>query len=353
MYQQLKETKSSSIGSKLETREESGHFLKSRSKSSINSPQLFNNINIINNRNNLKQQNFSFLKFGGLNHKMKLSSKKKILKYLDKTIKQLTKIKTIILDDKDGEENKYEYKEDKEEKEEKEEKENKEEEDFNEDDTEEEEKIKEEIKNKYIKIDLDKIGKNLERYKNKIDIDKKTINISYETNNYGIYPRHHNTNNTNNNNNKKGNKNSIKKLNKTITYDDLKCNIREKQKLQNINQKNFKNFKKTNILRKNKSEKYCKYDTLNTYTGDYFTYKRKKDENNYKIKNYDTEIKIPQLKIFHNFNNVNNKNTLNKINEEDNYYNNKINDNYNYNNNNENNQEKNNISDIANFEFSD
>ena len=337
LYQQLKETKSSSIGSKLETREESGHFLKSRSKSSINSPQLFNNINVINNRNNLKPKNFSFLKFNGLNHQVKLSSKKKILKYLDKTIKQLTKIKTIILDEKDCEEYKYDDKEDKEEKEDKED-------DINEDDT-EEEKIKEENKNKYIKIDLDKIGKNLERYKNKIDIDKRTINISYEANNNEIYPYHRIGNN------KKGNNNPIKKLNKTITYDDLKCNIREKQKLLNINHKNFKNFRKTNIIKRNKSEKNYKYNTLNAYTGDYFNYKRtnKKDDNNYKIKNYDTEIKIPQLKIFHNKNNVNNNNTLNKINEEEYFGYNNLNEKYN----NEYNQERNNISDIANFEFSD
>jgi hypothetical protein len=52
------ESKSSSIGSKLETREESGHFLKSRSKSSINSPQLFSGINLNKNINNYKINNY-------------------------------------------------------------------------------------------------------------------------------------------------------------------------------------------------------------------------------------------------------------------------------------------------------
>ena len=329
LYQPLKDTKSSSIGSKLETREESGHFLKSRSKSSINSPQLFNNINnnINNNKNNITQNKFSFLKFNKLDNKIKISSKKKILKYLDKTIKQLTKIKTIILDEKDCEEYKYD--------------DNKEEDNI--EDNTEEEKIKQEIKNKYIKIDLDKIGKNLEKFKNRIDIDKNTINISYEGNNYDLYPNY-------NANNKKEYKNSMKKLNKTITYDDLKCGVREKQKLLNMNQKNFKNFKKISAFKRNKSEKYYyKYNTLNDYNGDYFNYKRrtKKDDNNYRIKNFDTEVKIPQLNLFYTQTNQNingNNNTLNKINEEDNYLNNnKTNEN----------QEKNNISDLANFEFSD
>jgi hypothetical protein len=248
------------------------------------------------------------------------------LKYLDKTIKQLTKIKTIILDENDCEDYKYDYKED-----------------INDNESEEDEKIKEEMKNKYIKIDLSKIGKNLEKYRNKIDIDKNTINISYEGNNNEIYQYN------NNGMNKRGNKNSIKKLNKTITYDDLKCNIREKQKLLNINQKNFKNFKK-NVNKRNKSEKYNKYDTINTYTGEHYKYKGmiKRDDNNYRIKNYDTEVKIPKLKINFNPNNLDKKN-LNEVNEEDNYLNNNnINDKYI-----DENKEKNNISDLANFEFSD
>jgi hypothetical protein len=60
----------------------------------------------------------------------------------------------------------------------------------------------------------------LERYKNKIDIDKRTINMSYKANSNGINPDHCNA--TTN----KGNKNQIKKFNKTIAYDDLKYNIR-------------------------------------------------------------------------------------------------------------------------------
>ena len=85
-----------SIGSKLETKEESDHFLKSRSKSSINSPQLFCGINLIKNINNLKKKGFKFLKFDKMNNKAKITSKKKIIKYIEKTIKQLTKIKAII-----------------------------------------------------------------------------------------------------------------------------------------------------------------------------------------------------------------------------------------------------------------
>ena len=326
----LIETKSSSIGSKLETREESGHFIKSRSKSSINSPQLFNNnINFIKNLNKKK---FSFLKFDKINNnKIKISSKKKILKYLDKTIKQLTKIKTIILDEKDSEE---EYKEDK----------------YNEKNEEEINEEKEDNLNKYIKIDLLKIGKNLERYKNKIDIDKNTINISYEgNNNKQIYPYNYNGIN------KKGYKNTLKKLNKTITYEDLKSNIKEKQKLLQIEQKSFKNFKQFNFNKRNKSENN-KFNTINTYTGDYFGYKgifKNNDNNiNYKIKNYDTEIKIPKLNIKFNNNKNNNENIiLNKINEEDSYLNNdnnnKIKERYNIDN------EMDNNADIANFEFSD
>ena len=63
--------------------------------------------------------------------------------------------------------------------------------------------------------------------------------------------------------------------------------------------------------------------------------------NNYIIKNYDTEIKIPSL-------NINEKIVLNKINEEDNITNNnKSNERYKSDKNVDNN------SDIANFEFSD
>ena len=324
----LIETKSSSIGSKLETREESGHFLKSRSKSFINSPQLFNNINLINNINNLKKKNFQFLRFDKMNNKIKIASKKKILKYLDKTIKQLTKIKTIILDEKKCEEDKDNEK-------------NKEKE-INEENA-EDKKIQEEIQNKYIKIDLLKIGKHLDKYKNKIDIDKNTINISYEANNKEIYPYNNNTLN------KKLYKNTFKKLNRTITYDNLKSNVKEKQKLMQIEQKSFKNFKKFNFNKRNKSENNNKYNTINTYAYDYLGYKgmMKNNENNYTIKNYDTEIKIPKLNIGFN-KNENADVELNKIKEEDSYLNNENKTNGRYADN-----EGDNIADIANFEFSD
>jgi len=319
----LIETKSSSIGSKMETREESGHFKKSRSKSSFNSPQLFNNnnnINFENKNNNLIDKKFFFHKFDNINNKLKNSSKKKILKYLDKAIKQLTKIKTIILDDKDF----NEYKEDI----------------YNEE-GDEDNKIQEGINNKFIKI----IEKNLEKYKDNIDIDKNTINISFEGNNNEAYA--YNFNRLNN----KGIRQSLKKLNKTITYDDLKYNIREKQKLLNITQKSFKNFKKVNVNnRPNKSQIYRKYETINGYNNEYYNHKSgiNKNENNYKIKNYDTEINIPKLNINVNKNNINDNIELNKINEEDNIlnYNKKI-ERYNVDNEGDNN------ADIANFEFSD
>ena len=85
---------------------------------------------------------------------------------MDKTIKQLTKIKTIILDEKESE-----YQEDKSENNQNNENESEE--------NEEDEKIKEEIQNKFIKIDLSKIGKNLEKYKSKIDIDKNTYKYKF------------------------------------------------------------------------------------------------------------------------------------------------------------------------------
>ena len=330
--QHLLETKSSSIGSKLETREESGHYVKSKIKSGY-TQVLNNNIHFIKYNNNSKQKNFSFLKFDNLNHKLKVTSKKKILKYLDKTIKQLTKIKTIILDEKDNEE----YKEDKDNK------------IYNKDnnvneseDEEEDVKIKEEIQNTFIKIDLSKIGKNLEKYKNKIDIDKNTINISFEGNNKQILPYNYNALN------KRGNRYSLQKINKTITYDELKSNVKEKQKLLQMETKSFKNFKKLNIHKRNKSEN--KYNTLSTYTGDYLNYKYnyKNNDNNYRIKNYDTEIKIPKLNINFNGKNKNKNIELNKINEEDySLNNNKLNERYNVDN------EADNNADIANFEFSD
>ena len=331
--QQQIETKSSSLGSKLETREESGKYL--RSKSFINSQLFNNNIKFVKSKNNAKSKNFSFVKFNKTNNKynkMNFATKKKILKYLDKTIKQLTTIKTIILDDKDS----LDYKDDKEEN------------DINEE-TEEDEKLKEEIKNKFIKIDLEKIGKNLDKFKNKIDIDKNTINISYEGNQNDAH--YYNFNGLN----RKGNKEILKKLNKTITYDNLKANVQENKKFLNMNQKSFKNFKKLNLGKRNKSDKFRKYDTVSTY-GDFYNYNYKgnyKKIDNNKIKNYDTEITIPKLKFNFNKSGIDNDtaydNELNKIKEEKNYLNNeaKIKDRYNGDN------EADNNADIANFEFSD
>ena len=316
----------------MEAREESGHFLKSRSKSSINSPQLFDDINLTKNINNLKKKNVKFLRFDKINNKKitsKIASKIKILKYLEKTIKQLKKIKTIILDEKEREENKDNQKINKGE--------------INEE-NEDEGKKEEDLQNKYIKIDLLKIGKHLDQYKNIIDIEKNTINISYESNNKEIFPYNFNTLN------KKSNKSAFKKINKTITYDDLKSNVKEKQKLMQIEPKSFKNFKKLNFNKRNKSQNYNKYNTIYTCNYDYFDYKSimKNNENNYKIKNYDTEIKIPKLNIKFN-KNENTNIELNKINEDDNYLNNddhKNNERY------EDNEGDNNP-DIANFEFSD
>ena len=323
-FPQCIETKSSSTGSKLETREESSHYLnKSRSKSSIGSLQLFKkNINISKNKSKGLNNNFSFLKFDKINHnqnhklKLDISSKKKILKYLDKTIKQLTRIKTIILDEKDSED----YKE----------------EDINEEN--EFEKIQKKEKNKYNKIDLSKIERNLDRYKNIIGIDKNTINISMEGN----------SNNISNNNNNNGNGHTIKKLNRTITYDNLKCNVKENQKLLNITQKSFKNFKKLYENKRNKSEKYNnKYDTVGSYHGNNYNNIGFLKKNEYKINNYDTEITIPKLKINYNKNNINNESELSNIKEEE--YLSNIDNRYNINNDIEND----NNPDLANFEFSD
>ena len=303
----------------METGEESSHYLnKSRSKSSIGSLQLFkNNINLSKNKSKgLKKNNFSFLKFDKNNQnkklKLSISSKKKILKYLDKTIKELTKIKTIILDEKDSE---Y-YKE----------------EDINEEN--EIEKIQKEGKNKYNKIDLSKKELNLDKYRNIIDIDKKTININMEENNINIC----------NKNNSNGH--VIKQLNRTITYDNLKYNAKENQKILNITQKSFKNFKKLYGNKRHKSEKFNnKYQTVGSYHEDSYYYKGFLKKNDYKIKNYDTEIVIPKLKINYNKNKINSENELNNIKEEE--YLNNIDDVYNTKN------EKDNNSDLANFEFSD
>ena len=301
--------------------------MKSRSKSSINSPQLFSGINLNKNINNLKKKNFKFLKFDKINNKIKIASKRKILKYIEKTIKQLTKIKTIILDEEEAEKNKDNQKNNKGE--------------INEENK--DEKIKEDLENKYIKIDLLKIGEHLDKCKNIIDVDRNNINISYEANNKGIFPYYFNILN------KKPYKNAFKKINRTITYEDLKSNVKEKQKLMQIKQKSFKNFKKLNFNKRNKSENYNKYNTINIYNYDYFGCKSivKNNKNNYKINNYDTEIKIPKLNIKFN-KNENTNIELNKINEEDCNLNNDYKNNERYGDN-----EGDNNSDIANFEFSD
>jgi hypothetical protein len=308
------ETKSSSTGSKMETREESSHYMnKSRSKSSIGSLQLFKkNINIAENKSKELKNNFSFLKFDKINHnqnhriKLDISSKKKILKYLDKTIKQLTKIKTIILDEKDSE-------------------------DYKDEDINEENELG---KNKYNKIDLSKIERNLDKYKNIKEIDKNTINISMEGNNNDI-PKNNN-----------GNEHAIKKLNRTITYDNLKFNVKENQKLLNITQKSFKNFKKLYENKRNKSEKFKnKYETVDSYHGDSFNYTGFLKKNDFKINNYDTEVAIPKLKINYNKKNTNSESELNNINEKE--YLNNIDNGYYIDNDNDNNH------DLANFEFSD
>ena len=87
IYHQIIET--SSIGSKYETREESAHFV--RSKSSLN------NIHLIKKE---KEKNFikdfSFLKFKRKKDIDSLSPDKKLLKYVNKAIKQLNKIKILI-----------------------------------------------------------------------------------------------------------------------------------------------------------------------------------------------------------------------------------------------------------------
>ena len=278
LYQQLMETKSSSIGSKLETREASRHFSHHKMK-------IDNNFHFHQFKNN------------NINNKLTVLSKKKIIKYLDKTIKQLNRIKTIILDEKDSEES----------------------------------KIKEDINQKFIKI-IKKNNNKKDKDKNKDNDDLNNININFkgEGNKTEI-----------NQNNDKNSKNEIhiwKRLNRTITYDDLKCNVIEKQKLLNVTQKSFKDFKKNN---KKKNELYKKYETLNTYNGDCYNNHKEGIIKNYKIKNYDTEIKIPTL-------NINDNLKLNKINEEDNNnMNNKANERYKIDKNGDNN------SDIANFEFSD
>ena len=289
IYHQIIETKSSSLGSKYETREESAHFMKSKSS--------LNNILLIKKEKEKQKQkniikNFSFLKFERKQDKINISPDKKLLKYINKAIKQLNKIKILIIEKTKKKENLTEI------------------------------NSKENLNNNNIRIDLSKIGKNLKKYKNIIDIDNNRINLSFERNDkiLGI--------NNNINMDRKRNKYTFKKLNRTITYDDLKSNYKKENKAFNINKKN-----KMEFFNKNK------YNTIN-------------NEDKYKIKNFDTEIKIPKIDINY-IKKMKNNTELNLINEEDKDINNKnrLKDRYK----NENDAESNyyNNTDIANFEFSD
>ena len=283
---QIFETKSSSLGSKYETREESAHFLKS--KSSIKKEK---------EKEKKIIKNFSFIKFNKKDDKINLSPNKKLLKYINKAINQLNKIKNIIINVNNTKEENLSYN-----------------------------KLKENSENKYNKIDLSKIGKNLRKYKNIIDIDRNKINLSFERKNQTLE--------VNNNNyilNKKNKKTTFKKLNRTITYDDLRNNYKQ-------------GYKKFNINKINKINYMNKYNTINT-------------EDKYKIKNSDTEIKIPKIDINY-IKKMKNKKELNLINEEEKDINNKLKDRYKTENDGESNYYNDNkenatITDIANFEFSD
>ena len=267
-YHQIIETKSSSLGSKYETREESAHFV--RSKSSINNIQLIKKEKE-KDKNIIK--NFSFLKFGkkSNNKLLDLSPNHKLLKYINKAINQLNKIKILIKSQNQTKQNLNIIKT----------------------------KTKESSPSRNIRIDLSKIGKNLEKYKNIIRIDSNKINISFD----------------------KKNKNIFKKLNKTITYDELKS-------------KNKNWNKKLRINRINKIEYGNKYNTIN-------------NEEKFRIKNFDTEIKIPKINIYEEDKEINKKNKLKERYKNDNegessyYYEDKDKNNSNIN------------TDIANFEFSD
>ena len=101
----------------------------------------------------------------------------------------------------------------------------------------------------------------MEKYKNIIDIDKNRINLTFTKNNQTMP--------TDNNNyylNIKKNKQIFKRLNRTITYDDLKNNYKKGNKKFNINKKEYLN----------------RFNTIN-------------NDDNYRIKNSDTEIKIPKI----------------------------------------------------------
>ena len=284
IYNQIIDAKSSSLGSKYETREESANFI--RSKSSLNNIKLLKK-----EKDEDIIKNFSFLKFRKKQNKIDLSPNQKILKYISKAIKQLTKIKILIKSQTKTKEllNKI--------------------------------KINESPIKKNINIDLSKIGKNLEKYKNIIRIDNNKINLSFERRNQTIST--YNDNYILNKRNK--NKATFKKLNKTITYDDLKSN-------------NKNGYKKLRLNRINKIEYMNKYNTIN-------------NEDKNKIKNFDTEIKIPKIDI----------NYIKKMRNIDEEINKKIKLKDRYKNDNDGesnyyNDERDNTNintDIANFEFSD
>ena len=267
------ETKSS-LGSKYETREESANFV--RSKSSLN------NVDLIKNEKKNIIKNFSFIKFNKKEKNIDLSPNKKLIKYINKAIKQLNKIKIIISTKEKTELNLNLI------------------------------KPKENSPNKNIKINISKIGKNLEKYKNIIDIDNHKINLTFTKNNQTIT--------TDNNNyylNIKKNKNIFKRLNRTITYDDLKHNFKKGNKKFNINKKEYLN----------------KFNTIN-------------NDDNYKIKNSDTEIKIPKIDMeYIKKMKIKNEEMNKKI---------KLKERYKTDNDGESNYNEGNINtDIANFEFSD
>ena len=308
---QLFDTKGSSFGSKIETREMSGNTA-IRSKSSLNSPQIGNynnNFKIVKERcqslNNLFCNDRS-IENSIINMNYNSMFKRKIIKYLDNTIKELKKIKTIILDDKE-----IEYKEDYEK--------------GNDDE------IKE---NKLKKIDL---NKKYNFYKNNLNTDtKNNINYNLGKGDNKIHKLVINKSPSNIFN--------FAKLNKTISYDELKFDVKEKQKYSGIEQKSFNNIKKNGKHRRTNTFSNNQYNTVNCgneqfYKDDEFTNSR----NNNIIRNYDCEVVIPKLKI-------NKENNFIKINENDKNTKHLTKDRYIEEDNNNNNVDN---TELANFEFSD
>ena len=309
---QLLDTKGSSIGSKLETREMSGNTA-IRSKSSLNSPQIVdfnNNFKVFKERcQSLKNLfgNDRTIDNSFMNMNYNSNFKQRIIKYLDKTIKELKKIKTIIQDDNEMDE----YKED-----------------F-------EKGHNDEIKdNKFKKIDLNEKKYNFN--KNNLNINNKNI-INY------------NFRNDNNKINKlilnksPSNIFNFNKLNKTISYDELKFDVKEKQKYSGMEQKSFNNIKKTIKNRRTNSSINNQFNTV--ICGDEQSYKEDEysnSKNNNIVRNVDHEVVIPKLII-------NKENSFIKINENEKNKKELTKDRYieednNYNDDN---------TELANFEFSD